>query len=75
MTVVAKSGTRTFIPIPFNLNEVWGVKHRHHITGTLNNYGVRGSLFFIIPKGDRRLTLVYRRMFAFGNSAKLLLGQ
>jgi hypothetical protein len=43
-TVIAKSGTRTFIPIPFNPNEVWGVKQRHHITGTVNGYGVRGSL-------------------------------
>jgi hypothetical protein len=43
-TVIAKSGTRTFIPIPFNPNEVWGVKQRHYITGTVNGYGVRGSL-------------------------------
>ena len=43
-TMIAKSGTRTFIPIPFNPNEVWGVKQRHHITGTVNGYGVRGSL-------------------------------
>ena len=43
-TVIAKSGTRTFIPIPFNPNEVWGVKQRHYITGTVNGHGVRGSL-------------------------------
>jgi hypothetical protein len=43
-TLIAKSGTRTFIPIPFNPNEVWGVKQRHYITGTVNGYGVRGSL-------------------------------
>ena len=43
-TILAKSGTRVFIPIPFNPNEVWGVKQRHHITGTVNGYGVRGSL-------------------------------
>ena len=43
-TVIAKSGTRTFIAIPFNPNEVWGVKQRHHITGSVNGYGVRGSL-------------------------------
>ena len=43
-TMIAKSGTRTFIPIPFNPNEVWGVKQRHHITGTVNGYKVRGSL-------------------------------
>jgi len=43
-SVVAKSGSRVFIPIPFNPNEVWGVKQRHHIRGTVNGYGVRGSL-------------------------------
>jgi Bacteriocin-protection, YdeI or OmpD-Associated/Domain of unknown function (DUF1905) len=42
--VISKSGSRVFIPIPFNPNEVWGVKQRHHITGTVNGYGVRGSL-------------------------------
>ena len=43
-TTISRSGTRTFIPIPFNPNDVWGVKQRHHITGTVNGYGVRGSL-------------------------------
>ena len=42
--VVSQSGTRVFVPIPFNPNDVWGVKGRHHITGTVNGYGVRGSL-------------------------------
>ena len=43
-TVLMKSGSRIFIPIPFNPNDVWGVKQRHHITGTVNGCGVRGSL-------------------------------
>jgi hypothetical protein len=43
-SVIAKSGTRTFIPIPFNPNDVWGIKGRHHISGTVNGYRVRGSL-------------------------------
>src|SRR5215216_7665161 len=38
------SGTRTFIVLPFHPNEVWGVKRRHYITGTVNGHGVRGSL-------------------------------
>lgn len=42
--VISKSGSRTFIPIPFDPNNVWGVKQRHHIRGTVNDYGVRGSL-------------------------------
>jgi hypothetical protein len=43
-TVVTNVSSRTFIAIPFNPNEVWGVKQRHHITGTINGCVVRGSL-------------------------------
>ena len=55
-TTIAKSGTRTFIPIPFNPNQVWGVKPRHHITGSVSGCAVRGSLgsdgtLFFLPLG------------------------
>ena len=43
-TTIAKSGSRVYIAIPFDPNEVWGVKQRHHITGSINGCGVRGSL-------------------------------
>lgn len=43
-TIITKSGTRTYIALPFNPNDVWGVKKRHYITGTVNGHGVRGSL-------------------------------
>jgi hypothetical protein len=43
-TVVTNVGSRTFIAIPFNPNAVWGVKQRHHISGTINGCRVRGSL-------------------------------
>ena len=43
-TTITKAETRTFIAIPFNPNDVWGVKGRHYITGTLNGHGIRGSL-------------------------------
>lgn len=42
--VVAKEGSRTFITIPFDPNDVWGVKQRHHISGTVNGRRIRGSL-------------------------------
>jgi hypothetical protein len=41
---VARSGSRTYVALPFDPNEVWGVKQRHHITGSVNSCGVRGSL-------------------------------
>jgi hypothetical protein len=43
-TVISKSGSRTFIALPFNPNGVWGIKQRHYITGSVNGCGVRGSL-------------------------------
>ncbi|MBC7879283.1 MAG: DUF1905 domain-containing protein [Anaerolineales bacterium] len=43
-TIISKSGTRVFVPIPFDPNDIWGVKQRHHIRGTVNGYKVRGSL-------------------------------
>ncbi len=42
--IVAKEDSRTYIAIPFNPNEVWGVKQRHHITGSINGCTIRGSL-------------------------------
>src|SRR5439155_9695215 len=42
--IVARSGSRTYIAIPFNPNEVWSVKQRHHVSGSINGCGVRGSL-------------------------------
>lgn len=43
-TVIAKSGSRVYIAIPFDPNAEWGIKQRHYITGTVNGHGVRGSL-------------------------------
>ena len=43
-TTIMKVGSRTFIALPFNPDEVWGVKGRHYIRGTVNGCGVRGSL-------------------------------
>jgi hypothetical protein len=56
-TTVAKEGSRTSIAVPFNPNEVWGVKQRHHITGTVNGCKVRGSLGsdgsqYFLPLGE-----------------------
>jgi Domain of unknown function (DUF4352) len=34
-----------------------------------------GSLIFVIQKGESGLTLIYPRLFAFGGSAKFILGK
>ena len=34
-TSVMAQGSRVFVPIPFDPNEVWGTKQRHYVTGTI----------------------------------------
>ena len=43
-TTILKSGSRVYIPIPFDPNDVWGVKQRHYISGTINECAIRGLL-------------------------------
>jgi hypothetical protein len=43
-TVIQKQGSRVFIAIPFNPNEVWGTKQRHYVSGSINGMKFRGSL-------------------------------
>ncbi len=55
--IIAKTGARTYIPIPFDPNAVWGVKQRHYITGTVNGCKIRGSLGsdgsqYFLPLGE-----------------------
>jgi hypothetical protein len=55
-TIIEKSGTRTFITVPFDPNDVWGSKQRHHVAGTINDCAVRGPLdsdgiIFFLPLG------------------------
>jgi hypothetical protein len=41
---VTKSDTKGVIRLPFDPNTVWGEKPRHHITGTINGFKVRGQV-------------------------------
>src|SRR5438067_1313400 len=55
-TTIAKTGSRTYIEIPFDPNAVWGAKQRHHTTGSISGCKVRGSLGseggrFFLPLG------------------------
>jgi hypothetical protein len=54
---IKKSGTRTLITIPFNPNDVWGVKQHHYVSGTVNGFTIRASLGsdgtqFFLPIGS-----------------------
>jgi Bacteriocin-protection, YdeI or OmpD-Associated/Domain of unknown function (DUF1905) len=42
--IIAKYGTRTLIELPFDPNDVWGVKKRHYVVGSVSGCQVRGSL-------------------------------
>jgi hypothetical protein len=41
---VASSGTRTYVVIPFDPDEVWGVKDRHYVTGSIDGRKIRVCL-------------------------------
>ena len=41
---IVKLNSRAVLPIPFDPNEVWGEKQRHHITGSINGYRIRGAI-------------------------------
>lgn len=50
VTTVAAAGRGSLlVPVPFNPNEVWGARQRHHVAGTVNAIRVRAV---IEPVGD-----------------------
>jgi hypothetical protein len=50
-TADADGRGRVVVPVPFDPDEVWGVKSRHHVTGTVNAVRFRGA----IEPADRRI--------------------
>jgi hypothetical protein len=47
--MVAASRGRGLIPVPFDPDELWGSKARHHVGGTVNGQRIRG---IVEPVGD-----------------------
>lgn len=43
-TVMVDERGRTHVPIPFEPDEAWGAKPRHHITGSLDGHRLRGTI-------------------------------
>lgn len=35
---------RVLVPVPFDPDQMWGSRERHHVTGTVNGMGVRAVL-------------------------------
>ncbi len=46
---------RLFVPVPFDPDEVWGAKPRHHIAGTVAGHRIRGVVETV---GDDRGVLL-----------------
>jgi uncharacterized protein len=53
-TVLVDAQGRTHIPVPFDPDETWGPKPRHHVAGALNGYGLRA----VVDREDDRYVLV-----------------
>ena len=49
VTVAAAGPGTLLVPVPFDPDQVWGAKQRHHIAGTVNGIRVRAV---IEPAGD-----------------------
>jgi hypothetical protein len=43
-TVSANGRDRVFVPVPFDPDQVWGVKPRHHVAGVINGRRFRGII-------------------------------
>ncbi len=43
-TVSIDAGGRVFVPVPFDPDQAWGAKPRHHVAGTVNGTRVRGAV-------------------------------
>lgn len=46
---VVRSGPRTLLELSFDPNDVWGVRKRHYLGGTINGHEVRGVVEGEVP--------------------------
>jgi acylphosphatase len=60
-TVGASGRDRVFVPVPFDPDQVWGVKPRHHVAGTVNGLGFRGVVEVLGSDRGVVLGAVWRR--------------
>ncbi|WP_143466731.1 YdeI/OmpD-associated family protein [Lentzea kentuckyensis] len=54
-TARAEDRGRVVVPVPFDPDQVWGVKSRHHVTGTINGVRFRG----VIEASDRQIVFTH----------------
>jgi bacteriocin resistance YdeI/OmpD-like protein/uncharacterized protein DUF1905 len=41
---IVESGARAYVEIPFDPDEVWDVKERHYVSGSIDGFKIRGCL-------------------------------
>jgi len=68
-TLYAKGpgGGWTFMPIPFDVNEVFGAKGRVAVSGTVNGFAFRNSL---MPEGDGTHAMMFSKELQAGAKAR-----
>jgi hypothetical protein len=59
--VVQREGKFTFVAIPFSPREVWGARPRYYVTGTINDFAVRGTLGALGQEYFLRLSAAWMR--------------
>jgi hypothetical protein len=58
---IARSGNHSQIVLPFDPNEIWGARERHHVTGTVAGHRVRGPLSYHDERAVLPLGAAWRR--------------
>ena len=58
---IQQEGKFTFVAIPFSPREVWGAHPRYYVTGSINNYPVRGCLGILGQDYFLRLSATWLR--------------
>jgi hypothetical protein len=65
ITIAQDAGRgRVLIPVPFDPNEIWTAKPRHHVGGTINGHRIRG----VIERHDQLWGLLLGRMWLAGST-------
>jgi hypothetical protein len=47
---IATSGIKAYVVVPFEPSDVWGVRDRYYVTGSIDGYKIRGCL---APEGTQ----------------------
>ena len=67
LAVKGPGGAWTFLPIPFDVQEVFGTRGRLAVAGTVNGFAFRNSL---MPEGDGTHSMMFSKELQAGANAK-----